>query len=72
MIVKEKLDFSRISDCAGYLSKAAYVAYWTDGNSVRLAHHEGVIIAEFNKLAATLGYRVEKIEQPVEASEAAE
>lgn len=72
MIVNEKIHFASISDCANYLSKAAHDAYWTDRDSIRLAHHEGTIITEFQKIAVLLGYRVEKIEQPVEAPEAAE
>jgi hypothetical protein len=73
MIVSDNLDFSRVSDCANYLSKAAHTAYWMAGRDEVCADHHGQsILVEFHKIADLLGFRVEKIAQPAEASEAAE
>lgn len=77
MIVNDRIDFCSVSLRGNQISNAAHAAYWTAsmdgerGNS-SLEFHERDIMEAFNKLAASLGYRVEKIEQPVEAPEAAE
>jgi len=73
MIVNTRLDFTRISFEADRISSAGHVAYWTMHSQPTVAGMmESNIIECFEKMAELLGYRVEKIEQPVEASEAAE
>lgn len=77
MIVKDHVDFVTVSLRANQIGNAGHAAYWTAcmdgerGNS-SLEFHERDIIETFQKLADVLGYRVEKIDQPVEAPEAAE
>lgn len=73
MIVKDRLDFVSITCHASDMSASAHTAYWTANTDEGLcAYHGKSVIQSFEKIAALLGYRVEKILQPVEAPEAAE
>lgn len=73
MIVEDKIDFVRLCSLGGDISNAANTAYWTAERDDSCSAYQGrIIIEQFEKIAALLGYRVEKIEQPVDASEAAE
>lgn len=67
MIVNEKITFVSISTCGADISNAANTAYWTADVADDVSAYQGrIIIEQFERMAGLLGYRVEKIEQPVE------
>lgn len=73
MIVKTKLNYTKLAYEADRISSSGHVAYWTSGRQETVTiMMEDTIVESFKQLADILGYRVEKIEQPVEAQEAAE
>lgn len=73
MIVTRKSDLLRIASDADNISRCAHLVYWTTDKQPTIAiMMEDNITESFQRIAELLGYRVEKIEQPVEAPEAAE
>jgi|GEM_PF-6264316 len=73
MIVNKRIDYTKLAYEADRISSSGHVAYWTSGRQETVAIMvEDTIVESFKQIAGLLGYRVEKIEQPVEAPEAAE
>lgn len=64
MIVSRKGDYSRVACEAQAISDAARVCYWTnDKQPTVTAMMEGDIVEGFTKIAALLGYKLEKIDE---------
>lgn len=73
MIVNKRIDYTKVAYEADRISSSGHVAYWnTDKQPTVAIMMEDTIVESFQKIAELIGYRVEKIEQPVEAPEAAE
>ena len=75
MIVKQEVDYSGLTYQGNKLANSANAAYWLYCQTTEVfgaKHQDAHILEAFTEIAALLGFRVEKIEQPAEASEAAE
>lgn len=75
MIVKRAEDYVGLTGQGNKLANAGHAAYWLGCQTSDVfgaSTQDRNIIEAFTEIAALLGYRVEKIGQPVEATEAAE
>ena len=64
MIVSSNGDYTRIAIHAQHIADAANVAYWTKDRQPQVTKmKEDDIVADFQKLAWLMGYRLERIEE---------
>ena len=72
MIVKRDEDYVGLTYQGNKIANSGHAAYWLRCQTTEVfgaGSQDAQIIEAFTEMAALLGYRVEKIEQPVEAPE---